>query len=169
MQVHDLRSPKGSRKKKRIVGRGNGSGRGKTSGRGHTGQNARTGRGIIKSSEGGQISLIRRLPKVGFRSHRPKVYQLVQLDSLSQFKDGAVVDARALRAKGLIKSMFKPYKVLGDGEVKKALTVQAYSFSKSASEKITKAGGKAETIDQQVLKKAEKASNDKETKKQTKE
>ena len=161
MQVHDLRSPKGSRKRKRIVGRGIGSGRGKTSGRGENGQGSREGRGVLKSSEGGQISLIRRLPKVGFRSHRPKVYQLVQMESLTQFKDGSVVDAKTLKDKGLIKSMFKPYKVLGDGEIKKALNVQAYSFSKSASEKIQKAGGKVEKIDQQVLKKAEETSRPK--------
>jgi len=151
MQVHDLRSPKGSRKKKRIVGRGRGSGAGKTSGRGENGQKSRSGRGIIKSLEGGQIPIIRRLPKVGFRSKRPIIYQLVKLDSLSKFKEGTVVDGETLKQKNLIKNCYKPYKVLGDGEIKKALTVQAYSFSKTAKEKIEKAGGKTETVDKNTF------------------
>ena len=79
MKLHELKSPKGSRKKKKVVGRGRGCGRGKTSGRGENGQNARAGRGIMRGSEGGQIALIRRLPKVGFRSRRPVVYQVVKL------------------------------------------------------------------------------------------
>ena len=159
MQVHELRSPKGARKRKRIVGRGPGSGSGKTSGRGQTGQGSRTGRGILNSLEGGQIPLIRRLPKVGFRSKRPKIYQLIKLADLSHFKAGAVVDADALKAKGFVKNIYKPFKVLGSGDIKKALTVQAYAFSKSAVEKIEKAGGKVEEVDQQIIKKAQSAVN----------
>ena len=94
MQVHDLKSPKGSRKVKRIKGRGNGSGRGKTSCTGENGQNSRSGRGIGRASEGGQMSLIRRLPKVGFRSHRPIVYQIVKIGDLARFKKGDVVDVK---------------------------------------------------------------------------
>ena len=157
MQVHELSAPKGSRKRKRIVGRGRGSGRGKTSKRGQTGQGSRTGRGIIASLEGGQMPLIRRLPKVGFRSYRPIVYQPVKLESLSCFKEGSVVDAFILKEKGFIKNVYKPYKVLGNGEIKKALTVEAYSFSKSASEKIEKSGGKIRTVNQKLIKEAKTA------------
>lgn len=153
MQLHNLKSPKGARKKRRRVGRGAGSGRGKTSGRGENGQGSRTGRGIVASSEGGQMPLIRRLPKVGFRSRRPIVYQLVKLKSLSRFEEGATIDAKTLKDNGLIKNICKPFKVLGDGDIKKALTVKAYSFSKSAEEKVVKAGGKVEKINKNILKK----------------
>lgn len=144
MQLHELQSPKGSRKKKRIVGRGRGSGKGKTSGRGENGQRSRTGRWSAKGSEGGQMRLIRRLPKVGFRSHRPILNQIIKLDQLNCFKKDTVVTAELLKSEGLISSLNKPYKILGDGELKNALTIQAESVSKSALEKIKKAGGKVE-------------------------
>lgn len=147
MQIHELKSPVGSRKRKRIVGRGNGSGRGKTSGRGMNGQNSRPGRGVLGGSEGGQMPLIRRLPKVGFRSHRPVVYQLVKVADLSRFKKGTVVDGQVLKEEGLIHNVFKPFKILGTGELTTALTVKATAFSKSAVEKIEKAGGKTEMFD----------------------
>ena len=86
MFIHELKSPLGSRKRRKIVGRGRGSGHGKTSGRGTKGQKARSGRGVIMGSEGGQMSLIRRLPKVGFNSKNPTVYQVVNLKSLTRFK-----------------------------------------------------------------------------------
>jgi len=159
MQVHDLRAPCGSRKKKRILGRGRGSGRGKTSGRGQgRKQNARAGRGIINSLEGGQMPLIRRLPKVGFRSKRPILYQVIKVGDLSRFKSGTVVDPFLLKDKGRIKNIYRPYKILGVGEIKNALTVKAYGFSKSAQEKIVNAGGQAEVIDQSMIKEAEMAS-----------
>ncbi|MCK5012293.1 MAG: 50S ribosomal protein L15, partial [Candidatus Omnitrophica bacterium] len=89
MQLQDLKSPKGSRKRKKIVGRGRGSGHGKTSGRGENGQKSRsTGRFLVGSSEGGQIPLIRRLPKVGFRSKRPILNQIVSLARLNEFENG---------------------------------------------------------------------------------
>lgn len=153
MQVHDLKSPKGSRKVKRIKGRGNGSGRGKTSCRGHNGQNSRSGGGIGRGSEGGQMALIRRLPKVGFRSHRPVVYQLVKISDLVRFKKGDVVDPKMLREAKLIHNMYKPVKILGNGDVKDALTVKATAFSKTAVEKIEKAGGKTEVLNKIELKK----------------
>jgi len=153
MQLHDLKPARGSRKGKKLVGRGRGCGRGQTSGRGENGQGSREGRGVLRGSEGGQIKLIRRLPKVGFRSKRPIVYKLVKLADLVKIKDNAVVDAKFLLDHGLIKNAFKPYKILGDGEVKKAFTVQAYSFSKTAEEKIKGAGGKVEIIDTEALKK----------------
>ena len=152
MQAHQIPSPKGSRKRRWIVGRGKGSGSGKTSGRGHgRNQGSRSGRGIIPQLEGGQMPLLRRTPKIGFRRKDPLVYQEVDITALSKFKSGAVVDALGLRQKGLIENPYKPFKILGDGEMKHALTVRAYAFSKSAQEKITKAGGKAEIVDKKEL------------------
>ncbi len=145
MQLQDLKSPKGSRKRKKIVGRGKGSGHGKTSGRGENGQKSRsTGRATVGSSEGGQMPLIRRLPKVGFRSHRPILNQIVPLERLNAYKDGTVINAAFLKEQGLIKSLNKPFKILGDGEIKKSLVIQSKSISKTAKEKVLKAGGKIE-------------------------
>lgn len=146
MQIHAIKAPVGARKRRKIVGRGQGSGHGKTSGRGHKGQKARSGRATILGIEGGQMPLIRRLPKVGFNSKNPTIHQLVNLESLSRFKEGTVINADFLKSHGLIKSAWKTYKILGNGELKKPLTVHAHQFSKSAEEKITKAGGKAELI-----------------------
>ena len=147
MYLHELKSPKGSRKRRKIVGRGQGSGHGKTSCRGQTGQLSRSGRAVILGSEGGQMPLIRRLPKVGFRRKNPLVYQIVKLSSLNTLNEGTTIDAEFLKLKGLIKNIYKPYKILGDGEVTKSLVIRASSFSKSAEEKILKAGGKVEKID----------------------
>lgn len=147
MQLHELKSPKGSRKRRKIVGRGKGSGHGKTSGRGENGQKSRsTGRTVVGSSEGGQMPLIRRLPKVGFNSHRPILNQVVPVEKLNKFENGTVVTADFLKEQGLIKSLNKPFKILGDGEITKSLVIQAKSVSKSAQEKIIKAGGKIETV-----------------------
>ncbi|MCA9399417.1 MAG: 50S ribosomal protein L15 [Candidatus Omnitrophica bacterium] len=146
MQLHQLKAPKGVRKGKRIVGRGRGSGRGKTSGRGENGQRSRSGRWSAKASEGGQMRLIRRLPKVGFRSHNPILNQVVNLEALNKFEKGDVVSVQTLKEKGLISSSRKPVKILAKGDIKKALTVQIASISKAAQEKITKAGGKIEEV-----------------------
>lgn len=152
MFVHELKSPKGARKRRKIVGRGRGSGHGKTSGRGQTGQDSRAGRGILFSLEGGQMHLIRRLPKVGFNSRRPMVYQIVPLSELNAFKDGAVVNAQALKDQRLIKSVRRPVKILNNGDIKKRLTVQVQGFSKAAQEKIVKAGGKTEVVQLNLVK-----------------
>ena len=146
MFLHELKSPKGSRKRRKIVGRGRGSGHGKRSGRGQTGQDSRAGRGILFSLEGGQMPLIRRLPKVGFNSKWPKIYQIVNLDELNRFKDGDVVNAESLKARGLIRSVRRPVKILSNGVISKRLTIQVQGFSKAAQEKITKAGGKVEAV-----------------------
>lgn len=146
MQLHELKAPKGARKKKRIVGRGRGSGRGKTAGRGENGQRSRSGRWIVGGREGGQMPLIRRLPKVGFNSHRPTLNQVVKVESLNKFEKGAVVNAQSLKKESLIASINKPFKILGDGELSVALIVQVKSISKSAKEKVEKAGGKVELI-----------------------
>ncbi len=152
MQVHQIPQPVGSRKRRKIVGRGKGSGSGKTSGRGHgRNQGSRSGRGIIKQLEGGQMPLLRRTPKVGFRRKDPLVYQEVSIEQLAKFKAGSVIDALTLRKNGLIHNPYQPFKILGDGELKHAITVHAYAFSKSASEKITNAGGKAEIVDKKAL------------------
>ncbi|MBF0478722.1 MAG: 50S ribosomal protein L15 [Candidatus Omnitrophica bacterium] len=141
MQLHQLVSPKGSRKSKRIIGRGPGSGRGKTSGRGQDGQGSRSGERIMRSLEGGQNPIIKRIPKVGFRCPRPVLNQVVNVDDLNRFKSGDVVDAQSLKKISLIASLNRPVKILGTGEVTKKLTVQGVSISKSAKEKIEKAGG----------------------------
>ena len=146
MQLHQLKSPKGSRKKKRIVGRGRGSGLGKTSGRGENGQKSRRGWKMMKQFEGGQIPLIRRLPKVGFTCQTSVVNQVVSLKELSCFKKGDVVNVETLKEKGLISSVYKPFKVLANGEISVALTFQLNSVSKSAREKIEKQGGKIEIV-----------------------
>ena len=146
MQIHDLRAPKGAHKRRKIVGHGPGSGHGKTSCRGHKGQKARSGRGILRGLEGGQMPLIRRLPKVGFRSKRPMIYQVVNLASLTRFKEGTVVNSDFLKSHGLIRTTIQHFKILGDGELKKPLIVHAHRFSKSAEEKIIKAAGKVELI-----------------------
>lgn len=158
MNLSQLQSPKGSRKNKRIVGRGRGSGRGKTCGRGENGQRSRSGRWCAKAQEGGQIRLIRRLPKVGFRAHRPVLNQVVHVGSLERFAKDTVVTAELLKKEGLISSLNKPFKILADGELKTALVVQAESVSKSAKEKIEKAGGKVEiAAKKEAKKKAEPA------------
>ena len=146
MELHQLKSPLGSRKKRKIVGRGRGSGHGKTAGRGSNGQRARAGRGTILGYEGGQATLIRRLPKVGFNSRWPAVYQIVALEDLNRFKEGSIVNTELLKQEGLIKSQQRPVKILSDGKITKKLTIQAAKFSKAAEEKIVKAGGKAEVI-----------------------
>jgi len=146
MQVHQLRSPEGSRRHKKIAGRGRGTGRGKRSGRGQTGQNSRSGGGVMLAYEGGQMSLLRRLPKVGFNSKWPAKYQVVNCESLNRFDNGTAVTPELLKSHHLIRSLLQPIKILSVGEVTKKLTVQAHRFSKLASEKITKAGGTIEIL-----------------------
>jgi len=152
MQVHQLRSPEGSRKRKKIVGRGRGTGHGKRSGRGQTGQNSRSGHGVMLAYEGGQMSLLRRLPKVGFNSKWPAKYQIVNCESLNSFENGTTVTPELLKSRHLIRSLLQPIKVLSVGEVKKKLTVQAHRFSKIAADKITKAGGTTEILGVELAK-----------------
>jgi len=146
MQLHQMKAPKGSRTKKVRRGRGPASGLGKQSGSGDKGQRSRSGRGIILGSEGGQMPIIRRLPKVGFNTVNPVVYQVVHMDSLNRFDAATVVNADLLKSAKLLASLRKPYKILSRGEIKKALTVQANAFSADAAEKIKMAGGKAEIV-----------------------
>jgi large subunit ribosomal protein L15 len=157
MFLHELRPPKGSRKRRKIVGRGRRSGHGKTSGRGMKGQRSRSGRGIIGSLEGGQVPLIRRIPKLGFRAHRPSIFQIVNVGLLDKFSNGTVIDGAFLKANGLISNAYRPVKILGEGEIKKSLIIKTTEISKSAEEKIVKAGGKVELIEKLIVEKFKKA------------
>lgn len=148
--LHNLRAPDGAHKKKRILGRGESSGHGKTSTRGSKGQTSRAGRDMYLGFEGGQTPLIRRIPKRGFTNKFKKAFQIINLKDLQAVKE-AVITVQLLKQKGLIKDTGKPVKVLGEGELKKPVTVQAQAFSKSAQEKITSAGGKFEILDAQRL------------------
>ena len=146
MKLYDLHPAEGSRTAPKRVGRGAGSGLGKTSGRGHKGQKARSGGGVRPGFEGGQMPLIRRIPKRGFHNPFSKQYAIVNVEDLAAFEAGSVVDFAALKAAGLVNKEFDGLKVLGNGELSVALTVKAAKFTQSAREKIEAAGGKAEEI-----------------------
>jgi len=130
-------------KKKKRIGRGPGSGHGKTSGRGHKGQKARAGRSTWVGFEGGQMPLIRRIPKRGFTSPRIKEFRLINLKDLNQFENNAEVNLGVLKEKGFTKKENEQVKILGCGKLKVSLSVKAHSFSKTALKKIEEAGGKA--------------------------
>lgn len=141
-----LKAPKGANQKKTRRGRGEGSGLGKTSGRGGKGQTARSGGNIKPGFEGGQMPLQRKLPKRGFTNIFRTAYQVVNIGAISKaFKAGETVDPASILDKGLIKRKML-VKILGEGEISVAVTVKANSFSKSAIDKITAAGGVAEVI-----------------------
>jgi len=147
MQLHELSPhPKAKRPAKRL-GRGIGSGLGKTAGKGAKGQWARSGPGIRVGFEGGQMPLMRRLPKHGFTNNFSKEYSCVNVDAFNSFKKGEIITAELLKERGIL-SKIEEYglKVLGDGELKVAVTVRANAFTKGAKDKITKAGGKIEEI-----------------------
>jgi large subunit ribosomal protein L15 len=144
--LSNLKPPRGSRHRKVRVGRGMGSKMGKTSGAGNKGQQSRRGYSRRAGFEGGQMPLHRRLPKRGFSSPFPKEFAVVNVESLNVFAAGDTVTPEALAGLGIVRAMRSGVKILGDGELKVALTVQAHAFSKSAQEKITRAGGKAEVL-----------------------
>mgnify|MGYP001954531118 CR=1 FL=1 len=146
MKIHELQSAAGSRHARKRVGRGTGSGMGKTSTRGHKGQNARSGGGVRPGFEGGQNPLYRRLPKRGFNNPFRKEYAIVNLAQLNKFDAGTEVTPELLLNSGIVKNPLAGIKILGEGEITVQLTVKANKFSKSAVEKITAAGGKAEVI-----------------------
>lgn len=143
--LHNLKAPEGAHKTRKYLGRGSSSGHGKTSTRGSKGQTSRAGRHFYLGFEGGQSPLIRKFPKRGFTSKFRKEYQIVNLSDLSKIKD-TTINPDLLRQLGLIKDKNKRVKILGDGEIKNPLLVQAHAFSKNASALITKAGGKIEII-----------------------
>ncbi|MDR2066992.1 MAG: 50S ribosomal protein L15 [Endomicrobium sp.] len=146
MGLHNLKPQKGSKHRKKIVGRGVGSGHGRTSTRGSKGQKARSGDGSKKIGfEGGQMPLFRRIPKRGFNNQFRKEYEIVNVESLNKFESGLEVTPTTLKQAGMVKKA-KLIKILGVGELKKSLTIKVTAFSKSAIEKIKSAGGKAEII-----------------------
>jgi large subunit ribosomal protein L15 len=143
--LHNLKSPKGAHIKRKLLGRGSSSGHGKTSTRGSKGQTSRAGRHFYLGFEGGQTPIIRRIGKRGFTSRPSIIYQILNLEQIKNLKD-PIINPLLLKEKGLIKNEKKPVKILGTGEFKNAVTIQAHAFSKQASSKIVKAGGKAEII-----------------------
>lgn len=150
VKVIDLGSLKpdpGSKHRKKRVGRGHGSGHGKTSCRGHKGQKAREGLDIRPFFEGGQTPIIRRVPKRGFTNIFKIEYEVVNIrDLVSRFQSGEQVDPESLRMRGLVKRRNKPIKLLGDGEIDFPLNVKVHAISKSAREKIERAGGRVELL-----------------------
>ena len=146
ISLNTLKPAPGANRKSKRVGRGIGSGHGKTATRGYKGQMSRSGTSVRPGFEGGQMPLYRRLPKRGFHNIFRTEYAVVNLDALAAFEAGAEVDPAALKARGIVKNAKDGIKVLGEGELKHALTVRAHKFSKSAAEKIEKAGGVAEVI-----------------------
>jgi large subunit ribosomal protein L15 len=144
MNLSNIRAPKKANENKKRVGRGMGSGMGKTSTRGHKGQRSRSGSRMMRGFEGGQMPLHRRVPKRGFTNIFREEYNIVNLEKLADLGE-STIDPDVLRKAGVISTKRK-LKVLGDGELKSAITVHAHKFSKSAQEKITKAGGKFEVL-----------------------
>jgi large subunit ribosomal protein L15 len=144
MRLHELKPRPGSKHRVKRLGCGESSGHGKTSGKGHKGQKARSGGSIRLGFEGGQMPLIRRLPKRGFNNAAFKTsYALVNLADLEQFADGLQVTEALLREKGLVNGRFDGLKILGRGELTKKLTVEADKFSEAARKAIERAGGSA--------------------------
>lgn len=147
MNLNNMSPAPGAKTEKKRLGRGIGSGLGKTSGKGHKGQNARSGGGVRPGFEGGQMPLVRRIPKRGFTNNFKKVYSIVNVSDLEKFADGTEVAAELLLQEGVL-SKVEEYglKVLGNGTLTKKLVVKANKFTKSAAEIIEKAGGKAEVL-----------------------
>ncbi|MFZ0212126.1 MAG: 50S ribosomal protein L15 [Candidatus Acidiferrales bacterium] len=146
MKLSNLKPPRGSRHRKVRVGRGMGSKLGKTSGAGNKGQQSRRGYSRRPGFEGGQMPLHRRIPKRGFHSLNHKEYAIVNVEMLNAFSAGETVTPDALEARGIIHVRHDGIKILGDGNLKVALTVHAHKFSRSAEQKITSAGGKVEVL-----------------------
>lgn len=145
-KLNDLRSSKAAHKRKKVLGRGSGSGHGKTSGRGHKGQLSRTGKGKRPGFEGGQMPLIRRIPKRGFNNRFKKEYQIINIEQLNKFKDNSSVGLEEFIDKGVIKKLHVPVKILGYGKLEKSITVKAHKFSKNAIKAIEGSGGKVELL-----------------------
>jgi large subunit ribosomal protein L15 len=148
MQLHDVHVGITKHKRPKRIGRGPGSGNGKTAGKGHKGHSSRQGFKQNPVGEGGQMPIIRRVPKRGFNNgHFRKDFAIVNIESLSVFEAGSLVDEAALRARGIVKGRHDDgVKFLGEGELSKALTVKAQKFSASAAQKIAAAGGSTEIV-----------------------
>ena len=147
MNLHDLKPAKGSKTRKRRVGRGEGSGRGYTSGRGANGQNSRSGSKTRPTFEGGQTPLFRKLPKRGFNNKFKKQFSIINVYQLNRYEDGTEITPEMLKDDGLIDNIAKHgVKILAKGDLSKEVVVKANAFSSSAVDKIEKVGGKAEVI-----------------------
>ena len=147
MRLNELSPAPNSKRARKRLGRGTGSGLGKTSGKGQKGQNSRSGGGVRPGFEGGQMPLLRRLPKMGFTNHFRKVYTTVNVDVFERYENGTVVDAELLKKDHLIGKLEKNgLKVLGNGNLTKNLTVKANKFTESAVNKIKTAGGNIEVL-----------------------
>lgn len=147
MKMNELKPNEGATKTRKRVGRGPGSGFGKTAGRGHKGQKSRSGYSRRFGFEGGQMPLMRRVPKRGFKNPFAKEYVPINLSMLTVFADQDVIAIEDMIRKGLVKNIKDGVKILGNGEIERAVTVKAHKFSKSAREKIEKAGGTCEVLE----------------------
>ncbi len=143
MKLHELMTPKGSRKKRKRIGRGAGSGSGKTAGRGTKGQNSRSGGGVSLGFEGGQMPLHRRIPKRGFTNIFKKHYEIINIKDLKHFDSGEIIDRNTFLKVGLLKKA-KAVKLLGEGDISYPLNIKVDKVSQAAKEKIESAGGKVE-------------------------
>ena len=146
MKIHELSPVAGSRKKRKRIGRGQGSGHGGTACRGHKGQKSRSGAGLRPGFEGGQMPLQRRLPKRGFTNIFKKQYNILNVKDLNRFEPNANLDTEALKEAGLVKKTKDGVKILGEGDISRPLIVKVNKVSKTAKEKIEAAGGKVEII-----------------------
>ncbi len=146
MNLHDLAPARGAKKRRKRIGRGPGSGHGKTATKGHKGLLARSGGGKRPGFEGGQMPLVRRVPKFGFTNPFRVEYTIVNLTSFAGWTGSETITPQAMVDAGLVKRKKLPIKILGNGELKKPLVVQAHKFSKSAEAKIQAAGGRVEVI-----------------------
>ena len=149
-ELHDLAPTSGSRRNRKRVGRGPGSGRGKTATRGQKGQKSRSGASVHPRFEGGQMPLIRRIPKRGFKNFNRVEFQVVNVRDLERLEGDVDVSPEELKEVGLIASLRKPVKVLGKGEITKALHVSAHAFSASAQDKIQAAGGSVSVVGEET-------------------
>jgi large subunit ribosomal protein L15 len=146
LSINTLKPAPGANRKNKRIGRGIGSGHSKTATRGYNGQHSRAGSSMRPGFEGGQMPLYRRLPKRGFNNIFRKEYVVVNLEKLASFEAGAKIDPVVLRDNGIIRNLNEDIKILGTGEITNAIHVRAHRFSKSAVEKIQKAGGSIEVI-----------------------
>jgi large subunit ribosomal protein L15 len=144
MKLNELKPPKGAVKTGKRKGQGPGSGNGKTAGRGEKGAKSRTGYSAKLGFEGGQMPLIRRIPKRGFKNFMRKTYQIINIEQLNAYNDGETVNHETLKEMGLISSVFKAVKLLGNGELTKKLTVNVEKVSESAKKAIEEKGGRVE-------------------------
>jgi len=146
ISLNSLAPAKGANRKRKCIGRGPGSGHGKTATRGSKGQKSRSGTSVRPGFEGGQMPLYRRLPKRGFTNIFRKEFAIVNLSTLAVFEPGSQVSPEVLLARGIVKNVRDGIKILGDGDLNRALNVRAHKFSKRAQDKIQKAGGTVEII-----------------------